>query len=420
MDTKRVVEEIQKREIRLESAKDLDAIIQAIGNVDYVLLGEASHGTSEFYTLRMELSKRLIEEKGFSFIAVEGDWPSCYTLNRYVKNEEGASSGGREALYDFNRWPSWMWANREIIELAEWMRGYNEEQRNIRDKVGFYGLDVYSLWESMDAVLKHLKETGSPELKSAKRAFSCFDPYSRDGQSYGVSAAFLSESCEEEVVQLLHELQAKRKRADGGSEAALSDEINTLVAVNAEKYYRTMVRGGNESWNVRDRHMVETLKRLMQFHGTGAKAIVWEHNTHIGDARATDMADDGMINVGQLVREQQGCKQVFAVGFGTHRGTVIAAAEWGGVVETMQVPEAMSGSWEDLLHRAGAYDKMLLFKGKSELFMDTFGHRAIGVVYHPQYEQGNYVPSQMAFRYDAFIYVDETKALEPLEQEVFV
>jgi erythromycin esterase-like protein len=417
MNSGNIVAEIRKRAVRLNSDDDLDTIIQAVGDADYVLLGEASHGTSDFYAIRAELSKRLILEKGFSFIAVEGDWPSCYTLNRYIKHYPGSAENVRDALLDFNRWPTWMWANLEIMDFADWLCEHNQDRTDGK-QVGFYGVDVYSLWESMSAILNHLEKTGSPELETARKAFSCFEPYSRDPQTYGVSAAFLSESCEDEVVKLLTELQSKRKSADQDSEAALSDELNALVAVNAERYYRAMVRGGPDSWNIRDRHMVEALNRITAFHGAGAKAILWEHNTHIGDARATDMAADDMVNVGQLVREEQGADRVFAVGFGTHRGTVIAATEWGGEIREMPVPEAMSDSWEDLLHREGAHDKILVFERGSDAFQETLGHRAIGVVYHPQYERGNYVPSILAQRYDAFIYVDESKALAPLRQAV--
>lgn len=414
-DDETMIEQIRSLAVPLDDAGSLDSLVEAAGQADVVLLGEASHGTSEFYTIRAELTKRLIREKGFSFLAVEGDWPSCYTLNRYLKGCPGAAADARDALRDFNRWPTWMWANREVMELAEWLHDYNGT-RKTGDKIGFYGLDVCSLWESMEEVIRHLEKTGSPELETAKRAFACFDPYSRDPQTYGVSAAFLSEGCEEEVVRLLTELRARRKSAGSEDEAALSDEINALVAVNAERYYRAMVRSGEDSWNVRDRHMAEALERIRAFHGPGSKAIVWEHNTHVGDARATDMADEGMVNLGQLVRERLGMDKVFAVGFGTRGGTVIAARDWGGTVEKMRVPDAVPGSWEDLLHRAGAFDKVLLFERMPEAFLDFTGHRAIGVVYHPERERGNYVPSQVGLRYDAFIYVERSQALEPLLQ----
>ncbi|MFC5649490.1 erythromycin esterase family protein [Paenibacillus solisilvae] len=395
----------------------IDVIVQAIGDAEIVLLGEASHGTSEFYTLRAELSKRLILEKGFSFIAVEGDWPSCYTLNRFIKHDSDAPANVREALRDFNRWPTWMWANKEVMDYAEWMYEYNSD-KEAEKQIGFYGIDVYSLWESMIEILDHLKRTGSPELAAAQKAFDCFDPYKRDPQSYGASAAFLSEGCEDEVVKLLTDLQVKHKHRGAMDESALSDELNALVAVNAERYYRSMVRGGPDSWNVRDRHMVEALHRIKLFYGSGSKAIVWEHNTHIGDARATDMKAEGMVNVGQLIREQYGDEHVFAIGFGTNRGTVLASDQWGGEMKTMKVPEAQEGSWEDLLHKAGACNKILLFDQNVGPFLETVGHRAIGVVYNSRYERGNYVPSVMAKRYDAFVYIDESNALSPLNQKV--
>lgn len=417
-DADKLIGQIRERSIPLNGPDDLDAIVEAAADARVVLLGEASHGTSEYYTLRMEITKRLIRDKGFHFVAVEGDWPSCGTLNRYVKNDPGAAGSVREALGDFNRWPTWMWANREVMELADWLRKHNDELSQSGSKVGFYGLDVYSLWESMEEVIRHLERTGAAELQTAKEAFACFDPFSRDPQTYGVSAAFFSDTCEEEVVKLLSELRAKRKRAEEDAEAALHDEVNALVAVNAERYYRSMVRGGPESWNIRDEHMVEALNRVRAFYGPDSKAIVWEHNTHIGDARATDMAEEGMVNVGQLVREQLGRDRAFAVGFGSNRGTVIAAREWGGEIERMDVPQAIEGSWEDLMHRAGREDKILMLREHEDLFAETIGHRAIGVVYHPRRERGNYVPSSMSSRYDAFVYVDVTKALEPLQVEI--
>lgn len=417
MNSENAVGKIRDTMVLLEGVDDLDALVQAIGDADFVLLGEASHGTAELYTWRAELSKKLIAEKGFSFIAVEGDWPSCYTLNRYVKQYVGSASNAREALRNYTRWPTWMWANEEILQFTQWLYDYNKLQL-VKNKVGFYGIDVYSLWESIDEILKHLEKTGSPELDAARKAFACFDPYGREPQNYGVSAAFLSESCEEEVVKLLDNLQTRRQRSDNGDEALLSDELNALVAVNAERYFRSMVRGGPDSWNVRDHHMVEALERIKSYHGQAAKAIVWEHNTHIGDARATDMNADGMINVGQLVREKYGEERVYVVGFGTHRGTVTASDRWGGEIKTMKVPDAQQNSWEDIMHRAGAFDKMLLFDREESLFVEPVGHRAIGVVYNSWHDRGNYVPSIISQRYDAFIYIDESHALLPLKQEV--
>ncbi|TCP52120.1 erythromycin esterase-like protein [Tumebacillus sp. BK434] len=414
MNSETIVAQIEKNAIRLSTPDDLDLLIEAAGDAKYVLLGEASHGTSEFYTWRAELSKRLISEKGFNFIAVEGDWPSCYSLNRYLKHDPGAEPTPRAAMQAFNRWPTWMWANAEIIELAKWMREFNAQRAPEQQKAGFYGLDVYSLWESMEEVIGYLARIGSPELAHAQKAFACFEPFKRNEQSYGLSASFFSESCEEEVVRVLMALHNGRDFGALDAEAALSAEINALVAVNAERYYRAMIRSGPDSWNIRDLHMAETLNRVADFYGPDAKAIIWEHNTHIGDARATDMAGAGMINIGQLLREQHAENDVYAIGFGTHHGTVIAGRAWGAPMEEMRVPPAQRDSWEDLLHRAGSYDKILMLGADNALFQEVIGHRAIGVVYDPEDERGNYVPSRMAQRYDAFLYIEESKALDPL------
>lgn len=413
-----IVEQIKKQSVPLNSTDDLDVLIEAIGDKKYVLLGEATHGTSEFYKLRMELSRKLIETKGFSFIAVEGDWPSCYEVNRYVKQYKHAKSNSRAVMEGFNRWPTWMWANEEVGELMDWLKKHNED-KPMAQRVGFYGLDVYSLWESLEEIERYLQEIGTPEqLSLARKAFECFDSYDKEGQNYGVSAAFYGESCKDDVVKLLKELNVKRVRYDEDSEAALSAELNALVAVNAEDYYSTMVKHDAESWNVRDRHMVEALRRVALHHGSNAKVIVWEHNTHIGDARATDMMTEGMINVGQLMREAHGEADVCAIGFGTYRGTVIAAKSWGASMATMQVPAAQKSSWEELMHRAGAYNQILLLNKEDPLLgHEVLGHRAIGVVYHPTSERGNYVPSVMARRYDAFVHVDESHALRPLTIE---
>ncbi|MBP1989687.1 erythromycin esterase family protein [Paenibacillus eucommiae] len=413
MNADKIVDRIRTDAVSFNSMEDLDVIMEAIGDAKIVLLGEASHGTSEFYTMRAELSKRLILQKGFDFIAVEGDWPSCNSVNQYIKGASGAAESAELALSDFNRWPTWMWANREVADFVNWLRTANQTFTKEK-QIGFYGLDMYSLWESMEHIIAYLEKTGSSQLEHAKKAFECFEPFNRDEQSYGISAGLFGEGCEDEVVQLLFEMNKKRHQHPG-SEAALDAEMNTLVALNAEKYYRTMVMGGPESWNVRDQHMVEVLKRTLNFHGQDAKAIVWEHNTHIGDARATDMAGDGMVNVGQLIREDPEYKQVFALGFGTYQGQVLAGRAWGSPVEVMDVPKAINGSWEDCMHQAGQGENQLLLFNKSQLeFQEVIGHRAIGVVYDPNRELGNYVPSRMAQRYDAYIHLDETTALRPL------
>jgi len=399
----------------LRSPADLDPLLARIGSARCVLLGEASHGTHEYYTWRAEISKRLIQEKGFSFIAVEGDWPDCYRVNRFIKGFPDSEASAYDVLHAFARWPTWMWANREIVELAEWLRRYNNQPEARR--VGFYGLDVYSLWDSLYQIMSYLRRTDGEALEAARRAFRCFQPYGEDEQQYARATRMIPECCENEVVELLQAIRAQAPAySQDGREAHFAAEQNALVLKNAEAYYRTMVLSNAESWNVRDQHMAETLSRLLDFHGVGAKAIVWEHNTHIGDARFTDMADDGMVNIGQLARERYGEDQVVLIGFGSHRGSVIAADEWEAPMERMKVPEARPGSWEDLLHQAGADNKWLLFdSAMSEEWLQKRGHRAIGVVYHPGYERfGNYVPTVLSRRYDAFLYLDATQALWPL------
>jgi erythromycin esterase-like protein len=420
-DVESLAEAIRNMSRPLRSSADLDPLLERIGDARYVLLGEASHGTSEYYEWRAALSQRLIVEKGFSFIAVEGDWPDCYRVNRYVKGASGAGESARLVLHAFERWPTWMWANEDTVELAEWLRKHNDVLPE-EAKVGFFGLDVYSLWESLYAIMHFLHEADPAALPTAWKAFRCFEPYGEDVQQYALATRFVPELCEREVVNLLSEI---RRRAppfrDDGGEAYFQAEQNAMVLKNAEAYYRAMVRGGPESWNIRDRHMIETLDRLMKHHSEYAKAIVWEHNTHIGDARYTDMAEEGMVNVGQLAREKFGGEGVVLVGFGSYRGSVIAGREWEAPMEDMMVPPAREGSWEDVMHRAGEDDKLLLFDEVSCTgpMAAGRGHRAIGVVYHPEFEHyGNYVPTVLPRRYDAFLYLEETQALHPLHMPV--
>jgi erythromycin esterase-like protein len=419
----RGVEEIARP---IAGAADLDPLLDLVGDARVVLLGEASHGTTEFYTWRTEISRRLIREKGFSFIAVEGDWPDCYRVNRYVKGYPDSGRSADEVLHAFARWPTWMWANLEVVALCRWLREHNQPLPRDQ-RVGFYGLDVYSLWESMHEVVAYLEGVDPDAARDARVAYRCFEPYGESAEDYARATALVPTSCENEAVaalRLLRERSAEYR--EDGPEHFFNAEQNALVARNAERYYRTMVRGGPASWNVRDHHMVETLERLMAFHGPDAKAIVWEHNTHVGDARFTDMARAGMVNVGQLVRQAHDNDDVVIVGFGTHRGTVIAAQEWGAPMQLMHVPEARRESYEAVLHHTGIPDFLLPFAVREthpvvDELREPRGHRAIGVVYNPELEHyGNYVPTILPERYDAFIYLDETRAVAPLHMPVRV
>lgn len=402
----------------LPGPEELQPLFNKIGDARIVMLGESSHGTHEYYTWRAFITKKLIEEKGFNFIAVEGDWPDCYHLNRYIKGYTLRETRASDVLQAFNRWPSWMWANWEMVALADWLHQYNDGLP-LNKKTGFYGVDVYSLWESMESIMQYLEKKDPKALRRAEDAYQCFEPYRKDeGRSYGRASMFVPEICQQEVVDLLKEIRKKLPEYNTDHENVFSAEQNALVAVNAEKYYRAMVEGGPHSWNVRDRHMSDTLDRLLNFHGAGSKAIVWAHNTHIGDARATDMAAEGMFNIGELARMQHQDKGVVLVGFGSYEGSVIAGRSWGAKFRTMEVPPAQKGSWESLLHNASAENKLIIMDdlmGNDVLMENHFGHRAIGVVYNPAYEQyGNYVPTILPLRYDVFIYLEKTKALHPL------
>ncbi len=400
----------------LTSEKDLDILMKEIGDARVVLLGEASHGTSEYYTWRAAISKRLIQEKGFDFIAVEGEWADCYRVNNFIKGEKKDSAAVIQLLKNYNRWPTWMWGNYEFASLVSWLNTYNQSQKNV-SKAGFYGLDVYCLWESMTELMPYIKNA-EPDIKNAaQKVHTCFKPYSSDPHDYAMAVAKLDASCRNETSAFWKNML----KYTGGNPERREDffvmEQNALVALNGERYYRAAVESSNESWNIRDRHMAETLDRLLKQHGPESKAIIWEHNTHIGDARYTDMSAGGMVNVGELVRKKYGQENVYIVGFGSNEGTVIASERWGSPHKVMNVPKAPADSWEYLLHKAGANNKIVLSKElvENKRLKKSIGHRAIGVVYDPAIESyGNYVPTIIPKRYDAFIYIDKTKALRPL------
>jgi erythromycin esterase-like protein len=318
-------------------------------------------------------------------------------------------------MQQFKRWPTWMWANWEVLALAEWLFQYNHSL-SPKHQVGFYGLDVYSLRESLAHIRSYLEKVDPAALKIAEQAFRCFEPYKDEGTSYAYATQLVPKVCEDEVVNMLRKIQDRMVSYDHDYENAFSAEQNAIVAVNAEKYYRSMLQGGPASWNVRDAHMQETLERLLKFHGPHSRAIVWAHNTHLGDARYTDMAADGMFNLGELSRKSFP-NAVALIGFGSTQGTVMAGRRWGAPMEKMNVPKAIEGSWEDLLHRTKYENKVVISSELQEpLFLENeIGHRAIGVVYNPAYEHlGNYVPSILPLRYDAFVHIDETMALHAI------
>ncbi len=401
---------------------DLTPLLERIGDARVVCIGEASHGTHEFYEWRAALTRRLVQEHGFDFVAVEGDWPDCYELNRCLTGSPASPEDPRDVLESLDRWPTWMWGNDEVLSFARWLRSRNLPVA-AGERVGFYGLDVYSLWQSIEAVLEYVRQHHPAHVEATLQACRCLEPYAEDPHAYARESRLVPNGCEVEVVGMLSTLLERQSESgmqpeDG--EAAFAAQQNAYAAVGAEAYYRAVVLGGPESWNIRDTHMADTLDRLLDHHsrrsGRPARAVVWEHNTHIGDARHTDMADAGMVNVGQLVRERYGEDQCVLVGFASHRGTVIAAEQWGRVGQRMTVPPARPGSAEAFLHDALEEDALFVFpRWLPGWATEERPHRAIGVVYHPHAERwGNYVPSVLGRRYDALLWLDETTALHPL------
>lgn len=402
----------------LRTPTDLAPAVERASDARFICIGEASHGTHEFYRWRAELSRRLIVEQEVSWIGVEGDWPDCWRINRWVRNEDGQDLDARAMLARFERWPTWMWANEEVADFLDWLRDWNSAQPPER-QVGFYGLDVYSLWDSLRQTIGWLEKNAPDTLPTAHRAWQCFAGYNEDPHAYARSMRMVDETCEDDVVELLVEVRRHAMDEARAEPEALDAALNAMVTADAEHYYRSMVLGNRQSWNIRDIHMADTVDLLAQHHGEHSRGLIWEHNTHVGDARATDMTDAGMVNVGQLVRERHGDEGVMLVGFASHRGEVIAADGWADPHEVMPVPAAEPGSHEELLHEALGAPSVLVFDAdrSGPWLSRRRGHRAIGVVYHPEWEAGNYVGTVMGGRYDVLLWLEETSALRPLHGE---
>ena len=408
--------------------RDYDALLDLVGDARFVLLGEATHGTHEFYEERARITRRLIEEKGFHAVAVEADWPDAYRVNRYVRGQ-GDDADANAALSGFERFPNWIWRNTDVASLVEWLRSHNEKQAADGRQVGFYGLDLYSLFSSLREVLTYLDKVDPQAAKLARERYACFDHYHEDSQHYGYSANLdLSASCEEGVIEQLHQLQRRSyeySQKDGSADAFFHAQQNARLVKNAEEYYRTMFRGRISSWNLRDSHMAETLDALAQHlsrDGEPAKIVVWEHNSHIGDARATEVGELGEWNVGELARKAYD-GDTRLIGFSTYEGFVTAASEWDGPAEHKRVRPGMPGSYEELLHSTGIERFLLPLSGKDagdsparEALMQRRLERAIGVIYLPRTErQSHYFKAQMAVQFDAVIHIDRTTAVTPLD-----
>ena len=407
---------------------DYDPLMKLIGDARFCLIGEATHGTHEFYRERAEITKRLIKEKQFTAVAVEADWPDAFRVNRYVRRLSDDHDAD-EALSGFKRFPTWMWRNTVVLDFIEWLREYNDSLPVGANKVGFYGLDLYSLYTSIEAVLGYLQKIDPEAARRARYRYSCFEHFGENTQAYGYAATFgMTDPCEREVVSQLVEMQ--RRAADYASRdgRVAEDEFffaeqNARLVKNAEEYYRSMFRGRVESWNLRDRHMAETLDALvahLNSQGQHAKVAVWEHNSHLGDARATYMGEYGELNVGQLVRQRYGRDSVL-VGFTTYTGTVTAASDWDEPAERKRVRAGLEGSYEKLFHEVEIPNFLLALRDGGQTATALRGprlERAIGVIYLPQTERhSHYFDARLPDQFDAVIHWDETRALEPLERQ---
>jgi erythromycin esterase-like protein len=401
------------------SASDYDPLLDWIGDSRIVLIGEASHGTHDFYRERALITQRLIQEKGFSAVAIEGDWPDAYRVNRFVRGI-GNDANARDTLGDFVRFPAWMWRNMDVLAFVDWLHKFNQVKPE-RRHVGFYGLDLYSLHASMRAVLAYLDKVDPEGAKRARYRYACFDHYGENIQDYGYAASFgLAESCENEVVAQL--LEMRRRSADLASrdgrvepEDYLFAEQNARLVQNAEHYYRAMFRGREDSWNVRDEHMAETLAWLCDMR-PDSRIVVWAHNSHLGDARATEMSAHGEINLGQRARER--FHNVFSLGFTTYSGEVTAASQWEGSAERKAIRPALERSYEALFHKTGIPAFLLRLDGNvADILPTPLLERAIGVIYRPESERvSHYFQCRLPGQFDAVIHIDRTMALIPFER----
>jgi protein-L-isoaspartate(D-aspartate) O-methyltransferase len=396
---------------------DLNPLIERIGSARIVLLGEATHGTSEFYRMRESITRDLIIKKGFRFIAIEADWPDAARVDHYVRHFEYPPSEWTA----FARFPTWMWRNTEVRDFVNWLRKHNGTVERGK-RVAFHGLDLYSLYDSIRSVLNYLDEVDPASAKIARERYGCLTPWQRDPATYGHAALTGSyPTCEAHVIRTLTDLLAKRRAyAERDGERFLDAEQNARLVANAERYYRIMYYGSRASWNLRDSHMFETLENLLAFHGPDSKAVVWAHNSHVGNAAATEMAARGEHNIGQLCRKEFG-EQAYLIGFGTHTGTVAAASEWDGPMEVQKVRPSLPNSYEQVCHATGRARFMLGLRGRGELCgPKALGkerlERAIGVIYRPETEMAShYFRANLPQQFDEYIWFDNSHAVTPLD-----
>ena len=404
----------------IRSTDDLmEPILDLVGDARIVMIGEASHGTHEFYDVRAEITKRLITERGFNAVCAEADWPDAWRVNRFVRGFADDATAA-EALAGFKRFPQWLWRNTVTLDFVNWLR----EQSG---RTGFYGIDLYSMNRSIAAVLEYLDKTDHAAATRARYRYSCFGDFGEDPQSYGYAASFdLGRSCQDEVIAQLIDLRKNATDYTKRDGRAAEDDLfyaeqNARVVANAERYYRAMFEGDVKSWNLRDEHMADTIDALIKFldkRGGKTKVVVWAHNSHLGDASATEMGQSGEWNVGQLVRERWGAA-ARNIGFTTYTGTVTASSDWDGPAKTQRVRPGMRGSWEETFHDVGEPDFLLRMKDAGDLrprLREPLLERAIGVIYRPATERlSHYFAARLADQFDAVIHLDQTRALQPLD-----
>lgn len=414
----RSLAKVSEKFTTIDSA-DLEPMLQRIGAARVVLLGEATHGTSEFYRMRARISRELIERKGFSFVAIEGDWPDAARIDHYVRHRGYPSS----EWIAFARFPVWMWRNREVREFVDWLRAHNADVEAGK-RVAFHGLDLYSLYSSIRSVLDYLDSVDPRTAQVARRRYGCLTPWQADPATYGHAALTGAyRTCEQEVISMLADLMQKRRAyAENDGERFLDAVQNARLVASAERYYRTMYYGSRSSWNLRDSHMFETLKNLLNFHGATSKAIIWAHNSHVGDSTATEMSARDEYNIGHLCRREFG-EASYSIGFGTNKGTVAAASNWDEPMLVKSVLPALAGSYERLCHESGDAQFLLPLRelvpaALAAGLMRPRLERAIGVIYRPETElQSHYFEAVLPRQFDEYIWFDETSAVTPLRTE---
>lgn len=407
-------------------SSDYDSLINFIGDAQIVLLGEASHGTQEFYDARAKITQRLIEEKNFNAVAIEGDWPDTYQINKYINGLEYKKA--TDALAAFDRFPTWMWKNTSVLNFIEWLKVYNTKQAKTESKIGFYGLDVYSLYRSIDSILQYLDKINAQAAAEARYYYSCLNKYREDPQMYGYEVfAKIIKSCEYEVLEELKRLQSQNFdwiiKDKISTEDAFYSEQNAQVIKNAENYYRALFIKEENTWNIRDSHMFDTLNMLINYYNLKKnidtpKIIIWAHNSHIGNSKATEMNLRGEYNIGELVKEKFGSNAI-SIGFTTYNGTVSAASDWHAPVERKILRNALPESYEYIFHATEIEKFFLILKNNKikNILPKKLLERAIGVIYRPETErQSHYFYTDLAEQFDVIIHFDKTRALEPLEK----